>query len=469
MIFKPILAILFFFLGAQAYQPVDKEFWKEVQEGLKDPKNTYVLKLADHRLKTAKKDSLEQAEGQLALAKGLRMHKLKYAALTLFVDLIKTKQGTEISYQALREVDFLLRQDVLAEDPLVTEVLYDLEYEKAPEDVLNFINFYSGYFNLSLGYKNWSQKNFSQIEASSYWGVKKKYLESVEDVKRGRVEAAEEEFREIVENKKTPSDIKKSAQRNLSRLLFEKSEYKKAFQMLKGVNINFSERGSLLLERAWSHFYLKEYSKALGLLKALGAPVFEMSRSPEAYILEMLIYKELCYYDQALETAKKFNERFKDSLDTIKKRDDLRKDKTLVNLASLDKQYGSFVEAFNVLKEEQKSLESFKDLSIYKKTNNFYNFKIKEVRSYLDSIMKDKLRVIANDILDWREQMQFLEYQTKIEDLRILKKPSQVNYQAENVSNVNFDKIYWTFKDEYWMDEIDNIKVLIDSRCEVSK
>lgn len=221
------------------------------------------------------------------------------------------------------------------------------------------------------------------------------------------------------------------------------------------------------MERAWSKYYQKDYSRALGLLTAFEAPMFDSSRTPEAYLLKMIIYKELCHYDAALDVLREFKERYKSSLKRIRKRSELRKDQNLVNMALMDQKFEPWVSYLNTLREEKLRYETL-GLSEYdfnSTVSTRYKSKIQETEAKLWRLLENKTRDVASQLLDWQEQMTFLDYLTRIDSLRVVRRGDELVYRSPTIPGLTFDRIYWIFEQEYWVDELEDMKSFIESRC----
>jgi hypothetical protein len=39
------------------------------------------------------------------------------------------------------------------------------------------------------------------------------------------------------------------------------------------------------------------------------------------------------------------------------------------------------------------------------------------------------------------------------------------SYEAEKIEKFKFDKLFWKNNGEFWLDELNDFRVLIDSRC----
>ena len=72
----------------------------------------------------------------------------------------------------------------------------------------------------------------------------------------------------------------------------------------------------------------------------------------------------------------------------------------------------------------------------------------------------------ANELLDIEEQISFIEYISRLDALKILEEKQEDFYRPERISHVKFNKIYWPWTGEFWIDEVDKYQTLISSRCE---
>ncbi len=475
-----LLALLPLQIGAQvtgiklldppfSYRPVNRSFWEEVTEGLNDKKYDFIARLADQRSAKTKEDSLEQAEANLALAQALSFENLTFAATTIYSELIKTKQGTQTAIQSLLEIEKLMQTVPVDEEGLVRELVLDIDYDKPSKELQGFISYQNAMFNKYNGFNSFAENDFKRIPADSYWDFKLRYLQAIDELRKDKLDSSIEKFLTIVNSTLAPALIRRDANHQYARLIFEKGDYDLSYATLRQIDLDPRERGQILLERAWAKYYRKDYSKALGLLTALEAPAFDPSRSPEAYILKMLIYKELCYYDAAFEVFGEFKKRFTASITAIKKRQDLRKDQMLVNMTVIDRELGSKVNFLNLLRDERKRIqEKFSGLRRFAKIRQAYDLKIKEILDQINFQLSNKVRVKADELLDWQEQISFLDYQARVDSLRVTRPRDEVIYKSESIPLIKFDKVYWLFTGEFWLDELEDLKVFAESQCNKS-
>ena len=452
--------------AAFVYRPLDELFWSEVTSGMRDKNYTYVLKIGNQKARLAKGDSLEQGEGRLAIAGVMNQLGLKFGATELYRELVKSKPGTQIAYQSLTEIEKILKSHPSDFDSLTGDLILDQDVDAWPKHLTDFTSFVNAEYNKQRGFDQWAEADFKKITPESYWDFKVKYNMALYDVANDRIDSAIERFSSLAANRNAPGPLRTEATHQYARLVFEKGDFAQSNKILRNVDLSARERGLVLLERAWSKYYLKDYSRALGLLSALDAPIFEPARSGEASVLKMLIYKELCYYDAVAEVAKDFNKRFSKSMETIRKRRDLRQDQALIHLSVLDPRIRVHVDFLNQLKEERRiwakeGLDKNEALAGFSRR---YEFKIRELNENLNWKLLKKTREVADLVLDWADQVSFLDYQSRVDGLRI-QRGVQDAYKSEEVPHMTFDRVYWTLTSEFWLDELDSLKVLVSSQC----
>lgn len=448
------------------YTPVNKDLWTLVEETLPDKKNTEIYRFLDRKWGELEAESLEATEIKLALARLLIRDQMSVLATEVLSEIVRTRAGTQASFLSL-----VLLQQIMQEFPydlqsLKQELILDLDLDRPPQEISDMVAYFNTLEDRRLGFSAWAQKNQNAVSVGSFWDFQLRYNRALEEVQQNKIDSAIERFASLGANPLVPKYLKNKAVHQYARLVFEKGDFEQAYRSFEDVKLNPRDSGHLLLERAWSKYYMRDYSKALGLLTALEAPIFDSSRSPEVYILKMVIYKELCYYDAAFEVMEEFKKRFSRSIDIIKKRGDLRKDQQLVNMALADHRLSEQVHYYNEVKSEKRRFldSNMKDIGVFKPYSSKYDIRIAELSNRLNYQLRDPIRKVADRLLEWQEQMSFLDYQTRVDSLRI-SRPNNEEFAAEKISLTRFNQVYWLFMDEFWLDELENLKVLVESQC----
>ena len=455
------------------YQSARNEFWKEVETYLKKEQTKELAALLSSQSVKGMKPN-ELAEVYLAVAEMAIQKSHPYIAFILAHEITKI---FPLSNQAIRSyfiIEEIFKRNAISDDLIIGETVIEqdinFENKKIPFELRGFLGY--------LFFQSYRQQNFSKwekqaqklIEPGTEWAYRLEYDRALYELYNDRFEESLKIFESIMNEAKASDFLRKKAKRQYARLIFEKGEFQKSFELLKSLQFEQDDRGFILLERAWTKYYLKHYSKALGLLTALDAKLFDSSRTPETEILKMLIYKELCHFDSVFEIKKKFDNRYKKALEDIKKRTDLSKNEELLRLALQKpqlKNYSTFIGGLRL------DLEWLKEVGLEGSLLNDLQTKVKlkdrQLQDILSLRIRDEVRKSAEDLLDWNEQVNFLDYQTRVDSLRIRRSDKELNYRPEPIPLITFDRLYWLYKGEVWLDEIENLRVLVKSNCQKSQ
>ncbi len=451
------------------YLPVDIGFWTKITN-LKREKNWPATIVEGAKRSDKFGDTPEGREGQLALAQGLRARGFSYASFLSLTQLIKSQAASKIGEAALHELAALTLENHYDQHGL--EVLLNSnEFGPLHPEIQSFVSMHRYLYNLRFGFTKWANLDRSLILPNSVWDWELRYWQAVGDVARDKTDKAEKQFAEVKDSHQASEKTKQWAKLQLARILFERAQFNNAHDLYTSIgDLGVREKGRLLLEVAWTKYYLKNYDKALGLLMALRAPYFQPSLTPERYVLESVIYRDLCHYEAVDSTVKKFNEAFHDSLSAIKKRKPLAGDRTIVNLALLDRDVQPKANLIDSLRREQRELSrySWKSLKFFKATILAYKQRDKSLQRELDLVLESKSRGVAEQLLDAEEQIQFLDYTSKLDALRIVRAGEDRDYKSQQISYLTFESIFWPVDKEFWWDEFDDYKTLISSRCSIT-
>jgi hypothetical protein len=449
------------------YRPVDAALWARIQELMKLGNYIEMLRLGSQQIGITEAGTSTHFEGKLLAAMGLYHLNLKVAASYLFYQLAQEQIGTSAGEAALYYLGEI-SQTPEADHGAIEDVLIANEFGPLHPYIQSFVSYYKGMYNLRYNLK-WSDDEFKKIDPGTFWSYQKLYLSALSEIARGRLDIGQKILEQLRDNPDVSPMIRHRATVQIARLNFENASFVSALKLYQSTEgIGVREKGRLMLEQAWAQYYQKEYAKALGILKALEAPYFSSSMTFERYILTMIIYKELCYYEAVTQTAKEFRRIFSTALRDIKKRKRLSDNPTLAKMALLHGRLRERADLIYTIRDESQLFEQlgFSELSYYPNIKSYYRSRDAELQAILSFEMEKRVREIAVDLLDVEEQVQFLEYTAQLDSLRILREGEKYRYyKADRINYFGFDRIYWPVTTEFWWDEIDHYKVLASSRC----
>jgi len=248
------------------YQAVDEFFWKQVRENIETENFANLIIIGTKQMKNFGSDSDEAYEGQLAVGMGFRNLNLNFAATKVFSNVVKKRLGSQIAQKALQELSLIAQENIYDKVEFGDDLLITNEMGAIHPELQNFVSFHIAFFNLVNGYKEWAEREFNVIQPDSYWAQKINYYKALSEVARGLVESAEARFYNIFNSRKTDQNLKNQSQLQIARIEFEKKEYSNAAQLYLSLgDFPPREKGRILLEVAWTKYYLRDYSKALGI------------------------------------------------------------------------------------------------------------------------------------------------------------------------------------------------------------
>lgn len=451
-----------------AYAPYDNRFWESVQKRLNGADGAgSALDMAEDRIDESEKGSAHQAEGWLAL--GLALKKMNYpmGAFLIFKRIAVGHAGQDAGQEALHQMDLLARDWDLDEQEIEALVVaYDF-YNLHPE-IQSFASYHRSLHHLRHGLRDWFVAEEKLVAAGSFWKRLWDFELLMQKIGLNAEENPREALNRVIDDALTPEQIRQKAILQRARIHFETGLFEKAFADYRAFRPqSLRDQGRILLEMAWTQFYLKDFSRALGILESLKVVFYDASLTPERYILEALIYRQLCHYGAVNEVLKQFERTFRKPLVSIRQRKPLSGEVTLARMALMNPRFQKLANVVHNLRAERERLGQ---ISLSGETENlltaYYASKDKELRHRQDLLLEEETRRTAEELLDAEEQMTFLSYSARIDSLRIVRQGEERTYHAEAIPELTFEKFYWPVKREHWLDELPDYKVLISSRCQ---
>jgi hypothetical protein len=352
---------------------------------------------------------------------------------------------------------------------VLKDLLYDTNFGYVRDDLREFILYYQGLLDYRSGFVRWGRSHFAQLTKGSYYYYKAVYVEAVYELVRYNLDKSLEMFREILAANVKQTDVMNNARQSVARILFEQKKYAEAYAMYEQIDAPIEKQATVFLEEAWAQYYLRNYQRSMGLLYALEAPAFYRFFSPEKFILKSLIYKNLCHYNVAKDAVSEFFQAYGDAVRAVYDRVDLEKNPILLDAALQDPgmiERGRFQ---SLLDTELGSLDRFEsqwtENGLLAHLQRVYGLKIQEVNRLLQVGLQDSLRRVAENLLQYEEQMNLLEYEIGLSIYKRIKgAPTQKDGKAEEIPYYGL-QAYYEFDGEFWNDELHDFRFFIEDRC----
>jgi len=195
--------------------------------------------------KIAETGSEDRETTQYYLADTFMKLGLTYAATEFYYEIVKSGSNIDRIMTSLYTIQNLLEKSPHDDDLIKNDLIFNMEYDFLPGDLLDFSNYYKGEVNFKKRLYKWANIRFSLISPNSYYFNKVKFLKGIQILALDRVEEAMNIFRSIIEDKFQDFNIKNKARQTLARLYYEQGKYKEAYELYVQIDSNVLEQDSV--------------------------------------------------------------------------------------------------------------------------------------------------------------------------------------------------------------------------------
>ncbi len=393
---------------------------------------------------------------------------MTFIAAMLYRQIAMTRRNMEVVPEALYGLKRIVENSPYSEDLIVTGFIAAETFSELPRDVRSFVNYYQGLDMVRRGSIEWAEKNFEQIPDTDPYFYEAEYVRIVRLVVDGDYTRAIKRLKEMLKHKELSRKTRTNVHRTLARLAFEEKRYEDAlfhFDMIRELAPNDPD---ILIESAWTHFYLGDSRKTLGLLVALDAPVHRRHISPERYLLEALALRRLCQFGAARAAAVKLERRYSASLRQLSEGvlpvdiEELRKS---ARYLTGSKNEVLFLESLRREKEILDYLREDLGEDLYKYLNSLYTRGVETAETSLNARLEDDLNQLAEELLASQEGVRLIIHELGVSLLRGRRRPQGADEKPAFEIPKTGSKVFYSFNKEYWTDELDDLLVVAEDRC----
>jgi outer membrane protein assembly factor BamD (BamD/ComL family) len=273
----------------------------------------------------------------------------------------------------------------------------------------------------------------------------------------------------------------------MARAFYSTRQYDKAVKYY-----NFIPQGSeywlmSLFEESWAYFQGDGFNKALGNLHTLNSPFFDDEYFPESVILQAVIFYTNCRYDRVRLTIEEFNLVYPDLKEQLNSYLDQYQDPTalyeflvqinegkgdfdtrlnqILSAALTDKTLKRTIGFVEELDQElailSKTDPSWRDSSLGKWLEEELTFAKSYALSTAGDLARARLDRVSRELNDLIKQSKKILIETAKAETSILDQQlKDQGFKGTDDSSrlkdivVDDEHVYWTFKGEYWRDEL---------------
>jgi len=419
-------------------------------------------------LEGADLDDPRYDRGLRLLARSAEGLELSWAAGMIYRQIAQVRRNMELVPDALRGLERIVVSEVYDEDALITSFIASEEFGDLPRDVQAFVDYQQGLDLARRGRDDWAEECFARLPAESSYAASAEYVRIVRLVAEGDFPQARTRLEQLRQRAELTPELARDVERTLARLAFEEERYQDALVHFETLRDLAPDDPEILLEMAWTHYYLGDSRKTLGLLTALDAPVHQAYISPERYLLEALSLRRLCQFGAAREAAVRLERKYAASLKALAA-GTLPQDITEMRAAArLRGRSRPNARLIGRLRAEMAVLDDLgPDLGpkLYAFLAQFYERGLDEARRREEELIDTDLDELTEELLAAREGVRLIVHELGVSLLRGRRRPAGAEEKPAVEVPLTGNRVFYPFQGEFWTDELDDLLVIAEDRC----
>lgn len=461
----PLLALLLG--GCAAKGPVDKdEVFSTSVDKLQKEQFADSANAAWSFLQVTNPDDPRYDRARRLLAQSAESSGMVYAAGILYRDIAKSRRNVELLPDSLLNLERIVRSGTYDEDTLLVAFIASDDFGILPDNVQPFIEFQKGLDLARRGHDDWAQVHFDRLDPESDYGARAAYVRSVQLVADGDHGGAIAALKTLREQDYVRPDLRQDIQRTLARVAFDEQRYDDALSHFSELKELAPDDPEILLEMAWTQFYLGDSRKTLGLLVALDAPVHASYIAPERFLLEALALRRLCQFGPARAAAVRLERRYRDSLDELSRGVLPREIPEIVAAARLRGHSLANSKLMDRLEYERGLIRQNRlDGELQAYLDDLYSRATAESFRRENETINNDLNQLTDELLAAQEGVHLIVHELGVSLLRGRRRPPGATEKAGVEIPASGEKVFYQFDGEYWTDELDDLVVIAEDRC----
>jgi hypothetical protein len=417
---------------------------------------------------SADPDDPRYDRGLRLLSQSVEGLELEWAAGILYRQIAKERRNMELVPDALNGLRRIVESDIYDEDMFVTSFIASEEFSDLPADLQEFVNYRQGLDLARRGNDEWAQKHFAKIPKESQYAAAAQYVRIVRLIADGDYENAVEKLEALQKRENLSPRIRVDVERTLARLAFEEKRYRDALVFFERLKELAPDDPEILLEMAWTHYYLGDSRKTLGLLVALDAPVHRKHISPERYLLEALALRRLCQFGAAREAAVRLERRYYESLQRLSSGDlpeQIPQMRAAARFRGFSRANALFLERLQYENDLLAEMQDDLGEGLHAYLKDLYARGVHEAEIRFEEQLSADLEELTEELLAAREGVRLIVHELGVSLLRGRRRPAGALEKPAVEVPFSGDRVFYSFSGEFWTDELDDLVVIAEDRC----
>ena len=456
---------------------------------------------------------------QLRYLLGLMLYQMDLNQLSAFQFISVIRDGnSKFLEDGLEKLS--LAADELGDDALLNYAIARVKTQSFPAAHKDMLFYRIGEFQVRNQQYAEAQRSLAQIPQNSPFYDKSQYLKAYSLAASGNPRAAVASFDALLEAK-SGSEITDSARVaaiiGKARALYQQKEWDAAIETYREVPRDSALWHDTLFEISWAMLRSGKFRSALSQFHSLHSPYYEEAYLPESLLLRSIVYLYICQYDEMDKVLNLFNKiyrplyknidtyltstrnpvaYFNDTIRGIRENnasedEDMPAKKTSKKVSTPSKlpelviqkvtKEGDFQRSFQYIKkllEERRRINSmpasWRTSALGKYARQTIDRRLQRARAKAGRQVRAHMIAMRTELIDLFEQEGFIRYEMTNGKKEQLKKrvagkelpKAQIDENQDRDFYVQNGYQYWTFRGEYWLDEIGNYHYVGTQSCE---
>jgi len=427
----------------------------------------------------------------MIIARAYEQMGLTYAASVLYREVATERRNVELLPDALRGLQRIVGTGRYDDDHIISGFVAGSEFAEMPDDVQAFLSYYQGVDSIRRGFDDWGDEQFDRIPVEDQYHWRAVYVMAVRAIADNHLPEAKQLLEWMLEQEDPesehlalvwmddriirtthsvhlPEDLKIEIHRTLARMAFEERRFEEALNQYENIKELAPDDPEILLEMAWTYFYLGDSRRALGRLIALDAPIHRAYIAPERYVLEAFCLRRICQFGPARQAAVRLWEAHGDALEDLLAGVPMT-ESTALRTAARRRQGAIAAARYLVqLQGEQRQADRASgrvgDVAA-RRLSTIYARGVAEAHTREEVVLEDETRTLAAELLDAEEGVRLVVHELSVSMLRGRRRPQGAPERPGEEITAGGDRAFYTFIGEFWTDELDELVIQAEDRC----
>jgi TolA-binding protein len=447
---------------------------------------------------------------QLRYLLGLMLYQMKMNQLAAFQFISVVREGnSRFLSDGLEKLS--LAADALGDDALLNYAIARVKADNFPATHRDMLFYRIGEFQLRNLQYDEAMRSFVKVPRSSPVYDKALYLKAYAQAASGNPKAAVDDFNVLLEVKSDAAvtdPTRVSALMGKARALYQQKDWDASIETYREVPRDTPQWHDTLFEIGWAMLRSGKFRSALSQFQSLHSPYYEQAYLPESLLLRSIVYLYICQYEEMGKVLDLFNKIYRplykttdnylnsvknpvtyfndvvramrENEENIGKTTKIKSNLPQLVVNKVSKE-GDFQRSFQYIKrliEEKRKVmampASWRSSSLGKYARQTIDRRLQRARAKAGRQVRAHMIAMRTELVDFFEQEGFIRYEMTNGRKEQLKKKvagkelpkAQVNEDQERDTYVQNGYQYWTFRGEYWLDEIGNFHYIGTQSCE---